>query len=437
MSGNNKCERILQVGQLVPGCNGRMWQTEHLVGSGRCCEVYQVNLVGEDAKAALKIYKKGPVYKYACDREQVLLQILHKTKGACQHLVRVFEDFTFKGHPCMVQELLDLNLRQLLHKCHGDGFSLYTIQKLARDIFNGLIKIGQIGFVHGDLKPANLLWSPDSAALTIIDFGLSFHMDDSRIGKLQSQGYRAPEVERWNDNVTQQSQQQQQSMDHSDVNTIILDNQCNVRPSVNSDVWSVGCVLAEMFLGHKLVSEEDSRLLTVRAEETLSYAQVMVVHKLQVRENDKDHSNSEEVLKSFKDLVLSCLHENPSERTGASEALQHSFFEQRLVPTFHDLLLLPTCVIRLINLMDEEYLDDPEIFQEVSEDILDGCDEYGTIKSSSFPKTGEGRGKVYIEYHEARHSLEAFNALTYKMFSGRSVLVTFYPPDDYAKSTYY
>ena len=38
--------------------------------------------------------------------------------------------------------------------------------------------VHKASFVHGDIKPTNLMWSPQHATLKIIDFGLSFHLDE-------------------------------------------------------------------------------------------------------------------------------------------------------------------------------------------------------------------------------------------------------------------
>ena len=35
----------------------------------------------------------------------------------------------------------------------------------------------QLGFIHGDMKPSNLLWGPQDGCLKTIDFSLSFHQD--------------------------------------------------------------------------------------------------------------------------------------------------------------------------------------------------------------------------------------------------------------------
>ena len=49
---------------------------------------------------------------------------------------------------------------------------------------SGLSCLHKAGFVHGDVKPTNLMWSPDGGVLRVIDYGLSFHKED----KVRAQG---------------------------------------------------------------------------------------------------------------------------------------------------------------------------------------------------------------------------------------------------------
>ncbi len=43
-------------------------------------------------------------------------------------------------------------------------------------------------FVHADLKPANVMWSPLDGAFKLLDFGLSFHTAEANIHQIQTKG---------------------------------------------------------------------------------------------------------------------------------------------------------------------------------------------------------------------------------------------------------
>jgi len=45
-------------------------------------------------------------------------------------------------------------------------------------VTSGLKYLHKAGFVHADVKPRNLLWSPQDGCMKIIDFSLTFHVED-------------------------------------------------------------------------------------------------------------------------------------------------------------------------------------------------------------------------------------------------------------------
>ncbi|CAL8385602.1 unnamed protein product [Boreogadus saida] len=87
--------------------------------------------------------------------------------------------------------------------------------------------IHSAGIIHRDLKPGNLAVNPD-CELKILDFGLARQADTEMTGYVVTRWYRAPEV--------------------------IL-NWMHYTQTV--DIWSVGCIMAEMLLGKPLFKGND------------------------------------------------------------------------------------------------------------------------------------------------------------------------------------
>ncbi|XP_062439001.1 mitogen-activated protein kinase 12 isoform X3 [Rhea pennata] len=83
------------------------------------------------------------------------------------------------------------------------------------------------GIIHRDLKPGNLAVNED-CELKILDFGLARHTDSEMTGYVVTRWYRAPEV--------------------------IL-NWMHYTQTV--DIWSVGCIMAEMITGRPLFKGND------------------------------------------------------------------------------------------------------------------------------------------------------------------------------------
>lgn len=86
----------------------------------------------------------------------------------------IFGSFSYRGHPFLVFELLDCNVKQLVVKNNQECLSLYLTQQLFRDILECLHHVHTRGWVHADLKPANVMWSPQEGCWKVIDFGHSF-----------------------------------------------------------------------------------------------------------------------------------------------------------------------------------------------------------------------------------------------------------------------
>ncbi|XP_077194432.1 mitogen-activated protein kinase 12-like isoform X4 [Paroedura picta] len=101
------------------------------------------------------------------------------------------------------------------------------IQFLVYQMLKGLKYIHSSGIIHRDLKPGNLAVNED-CELKILDFGLARHTDSEMTGYVVTRWYRAPEV--------------------------IL-NWMHYTQTV--DIWSVGCIMAEMISGRPLFKGND------------------------------------------------------------------------------------------------------------------------------------------------------------------------------------
>ncbi|TRY96517.1 hypothetical protein DNTS_029426 [Danionella cerebrum] len=95
-------------------------------------------------------------------------------------------------------------------------------------ILRGLKYIHSAGIIHRDLKPSNLAVD-ENCELKILDFGLARHTETEMTGYVVTRWYRAPEV---------------------------IFNWMHYTQTV--DVWSAGCILAEMITGEVLFPGSDS-----------------------------------------------------------------------------------------------------------------------------------------------------------------------------------
>ena len=131
----------------------------------------------------------------------------------------------FRGHRCLVFEMLSYNLYDLLRHTTFKGVSLNLIRKLGKQILKALCFLRDASVIHADLKPENiLLRHPKRSAIKLIDFGSSCRDGQTVYSYIQSRYYRSPEV--------------------------LLG--CPYSTAI--DMWSLGCILVEMHTGEPIFS---------------------------------------------------------------------------------------------------------------------------------------------------------------------------------------
>lgn len=171
---------------------------------------------------AVKIIKNDLNWSLQSVNEIKMLKLLNE-KEQNPAILKYHDHFNFRSHMCIVTELLSLNLYSLLELIEFKGFSLPIIQNIGSQIIEGLRYIHKLNIIHCDIKPENImvkLNSPTSGfQIKIIDFGSSCFKNEISFTYIQSRFYRAPEV--------------------------ILGSSYNE----NIDIWSLGCVLVELFMG--------------------------------------------------------------------------------------------------------------------------------------------------------------------------------------------
>ncbi|XP_051545183.1 homeodomain-interacting protein kinase 3-like isoform X1 [Myxocyprinus asiaticus] len=202
------------------------YEVLEFLGRGTFGQVVKCWKRGTNEIVAVKILKNHPSYARQGQIEVSILARLSGENAEEHNLVRAFECFQHRNHTCLVFEMLEQNLYDFLKQNKFSPLPLKVIRPVLQQVGTALKKLKSLGLIHADLKPENImLVDPvrQPFRVKVIDFGSASHVSKAVCSTyLQSRYYRAPEI-------------------------ILGLPFCEA-----IDMWSLGCVIAELFLGWPL-----------------------------------------------------------------------------------------------------------------------------------------------------------------------------------------
>uniref|UniRef100_A0A8B9JIP3 dual-specificity kinase n=1 Tax=Astyanax mexicanus TaxID=7994 RepID=A0A8B9JIP3_ASTMX len=326
-SGDVLQERYEIVGTLGEGTFGRVMECiDHRRGGSH---------------VALKIIKNVEKYKEAARLEINVLEKINERDPENKNLcVQMFDWFDYHGHMCLSFELLALSTFDFLKENNYLPYSISQVRHMAYQICLAVKFLHDNKLTHTDLKPENILFVNSDFTITynvekkrdermvkntavrVVDFGSATFDHEHHSTIVSTRHYRAPEV--------------------------ILELGWN-QPC---DVWSIGCILFEYYLGFTLFQTHDNREHLAMMERILGPVPSRMIRKTRkqkyfyrgrldwdenssagryVRENCKPLrryilSEAEEHHQLF-DLIEAMLEYEPSKRITLAASLRHPFFQ--------------------------------------------------------------------------------------------------------------
>lgn len=280
------------------------------IGCGAYGVVYKAKQKSSGVDVAIKIIRhlENPLVRRRTLREMKILRLLrHENIVSLLDAARPY-DFETLSEVCLIQEFMPYNLHQVIQ---GWALSEEQISYMMHQILCGLSAIHSANIIHRDLKPDNILVT-ESCHVKICDFGLARAENKGRRSSaimtmyVATRWYRAPEIM-----------------------LSTYDRAC--------DMWSVGCILAEMLRRVVLFPGKDyvdqlRQIINILGSPSMRDLQAMcsgkktipieiLAHKEAIMWKELCPHASETVL----DLLGRLLMFNPNRRISVHDALNHPF----------------------------------------------------------------------------------------------------------------
>ncbi|CAN6825630.1 unnamed protein product, partial [Brassica oleracea] len=308
------------ISTTIGGKNGEPKQTisymaERVVGTGSFGIVFQAKCLETGETVAIKKVLQDRRYK---NRELQLMRVMDHPNVVC--LKHCFFSTTSNDELFLnlVMEYVPESLYRVLkhYSTANQRMPLVYVKLYMYQIFRGLAYMHNVaGVCHRDLKPQNLLVDPLTHQVKICDFGSAKQLvkGEANISYICSRFYRAPEL----------------IFGATEYTTSI-------------DIWSAGCVLAELLLGQPLFPGENAvdqlvEIIKVLGTPTREEIRCMNPHYTDFRfPQIKAHPWHKIFHKRMPpeaiDFASRLLQYSPSLRCTALEACAHPFFDELREP---------------------------------------------------------------------------------------------------------
>ncbi|XP_069378157.1 uncharacterized protein [Paralichthys olivaceus] len=214
--------RVFEIteGVLIPSPTTN-YQVQKYLGRGAYGVVMLCKNVTTNETVALKMIRSTE--DIDSEDEEAILQIMKELHSDRFNIIQMKESFTFKGYCCLVFEHLDMDLEKYLKINPGQHLQLKQIRPILQQLATSLDFLKSAGIIHTDLKPNNIMLVDhvrQPLKVKVIDFGLACNDPENMMGEIiQCLWYMAPEI--------------------------LYDNPF----SGAIDIWSLGCLSAELFMG--------------------------------------------------------------------------------------------------------------------------------------------------------------------------------------------
>ncbi|XP_033150053.1 dual specificity tyrosine-phosphorylation-regulated kinase 2 [Drosophila busckii] len=293
-----------------------------VIGKGSFGQVIRALDHKTNTHVAIKIIRnKKRFLNQAVVELNILDELRDKDADGSHNVIHMLDYTYFRRHLCITFELMSLNLYELIKKNNYNGFSMSLIRRFCNSIVKCLRLLYKENIIHCDLKPENILLKQrGSSSIKVIDFGSSCYVDRKIYTYIQSRFYRSPEV--------------------------IL----GLQYGTAIDMWSLGCILAELYTGFPLFPGENEVEQLACIMEVLGAPPKVLISVARRRRLFFDSRDAPRCITNTKgrkrtpgsrslsqilhcqdryfiDFLQRCLEWDPAERMTPDEAAHHEFLQ--------------------------------------------------------------------------------------------------------------
>ncbi|KAF8568195.1 hypothetical protein P879_05700, partial [Paragonimus westermani] len=238
------------------------------LGEGTFGKVVECTDHVQNRRIALKIIKNVDKYREAAMLEINVLNFLNERGANVEHLcVTLLDWFDYHGHICLAFDILGLSVFDFLKENNYVGYPMEHVRHISYQLCHAVRFLHDNQLTHTDLKPENVLFVDSDyisvhnrkkrrhehmvkcSDIRLIDFGSATFDYDHHSTIVSTRHYRAPEV--------------------------ILE----LGWAQPCDVWSIGCIMFELYTGYTLFQTHDNREHLAMMERTLGHIPYRMTRK--------------------------------------------------------------------------------------------------------------------------------------------------------------
>ena len=284
------------------------------IGEGTYGIVYKAEDIQKKRIVALKKIRLKPEEEGIPSTAIREISLLKECKN--KNIINLIDVIHTKSKLTLIFEYCETDLKRIMDEKREEKLPLKTIKEYFYQIIKGLNYLHKEKIIHRDLKPQNLLINSENK-IKICDFGLA-------------RGYGVPVKTYTNEVVTLWYRPPD----------ILLGNKIY---DISCDIWSAGCIFAEMLLGHPLFSgkneseqcEQIFHLIGTPDEDTFNWLKESPEWNTGINGDGFTKVTRKNFLTTFNqvddqlaiDILDKILVFDPEQRICTDDLLKHPFFQ--------------------------------------------------------------------------------------------------------------